>query len=97
MVVLLAVVIAQYVLWVLHKNRKWGWQIAFLIMVVVPTVLAFIDVGNIVVVTALSPFPLLTFFYCFVLRLFFGEWVVDASHVSNLLTQERDRPDKPDL
>ncbi|HEY9166744.1 MAG TPA: hypothetical protein VIS48_11340 [Candidatus Kryptonia bacterium] len=88
---ILAVTFAPYMLYVLYKNHNRGWIISFVVVVGIPTVLAFLSTGNVILDTGLHYLPLLMFYaYCFVLRLAVGEWISDASAVGELWTVHRD-------
>ncbi len=78
LLIVLAVLFAPYLLYVLYRNGKRGWILAFAIMVGIPTALAFVSTGNIVLDTGLHLLPLLTFYlYCYVLRFSTSEWISD--------------------
>jgi hypothetical protein len=87
--ILLAIVFAPYMLYVLYKNRKHGWLVAFAIMVGIPLPFAFLSTGSVIIDTGLHFLPLLTFyFYCYLLRFSVGEWISDASPIDELWTEE---------
>ncbi len=82
---LLAIVFTPFMLYVLHRNRKYGWIFSFAVLVGGPTILAFVPTGSIVLNTALHFLPLITFYlYCYVLRFSTSEWITDEGFVDEL-------------
>jgi hypothetical protein len=78
--IVLAVFFAPYLLFVLYKSGKWGWLLAFAIMVGIPLALLFVPTESTVLKTILLFLPLLSFyFYCYILRFSVGEWLSEAS------------------
>ncbi len=91
LLVVLAIAFGPYVIFVLYRNGKRGWLLAFGLVVGIPTVLAFIPVHDIVAQTALHFLPLLTFYsYCFLLRLTMSDWISDLSAAEGLWNRERE-------
>ncbi len=91
----LAIAITPYTLYVLYRNHKRGWLLFFAIMVGIPTVLAFMSTGNVILDTGLHFLPLLAFYaYCFLLRVAVDDWISEASPVTRLWVQEQEKGDK---
>lgn len=74
-----AVLLSPYILYVLVRQRRWGWVIGFLVTVGIPFILALVPQESITWSFVLDFIPLATFLlYSLVLRHALGEWLEEA-------------------
>ena len=73
-----AVIFTPFMLYVLYTEKKRGWLITFLVMILFPLALAVFtglssEVGKMILIITLALF----YFYCFLLRFTINDWVQD--------------------
>jgi len=74
--IIAAIFFTPYMLFALYKSNRWGWIVAFLILVILPFIITFIIglVSGYLLALTLIPFGLF-YFYCFMLRIVVGDWI----------------------
>ena len=71
-----AIIFAPFMLKVLYEERKWGWIIFFIVIVVLPLATVFIFLFKTNYFQAIGLIPLAFFYlYCFLLRLTIVDWL----------------------
>ena len=74
----LAIVFTPYILWVLATGKKYGWLVAYFMMIGLPIVLTIGFVGGSLFVPLIIALPLLMFYaYCWMLRIAVQSWISD--------------------
>ena len=75
LLIIAAILFTPFMLKVLFEERRYGWIIYFLIIVVIPLILSFLFVTGSTYKSVFQFIPLGTFyFYCFTLRLAIKDW-----------------------
>lgn len=83
-------VFTPYMLFVLFKEKKTGWLITFIIMIIVPFILGMIFYSPEAKSVLLSNVTLGTFFlYCFFLKMSTRDWVSDENARNELNRQRK--------
>lgn len=71
-----AIIFTPYMLKILYEERRIGWIIFFIIIVVMPLVIIYISFKGSIYLRVLELIPLATYyFYCFLLRITISDWL----------------------
>ncbi|NWG28940.1 MAG: hypothetical protein HXY48_10455 [Ignavibacteriaceae bacterium] len=63
-----AILFTPYILYVLYKERKYGWIVIFFLLVVLPYPIIYLIVGEYILLTAWLLLPVVPFYlYCFLI------------------------------
>jgi hypothetical protein len=98
LLMLAAVIFSPYMIYILAKNKKYGWVISFLIMVIIPLMAGFILISEPIWYLILTRTSLGMFYlYCVVLKFSTRDWVADESAKKELYKQRRLRKLEEDI
>ena len=78
--IIVATLFTTYILYVLIKEKRFGWLITFFIMVVLPLIIIYlVSRGSSFSVMAIILIPFsLFYFYCFLLRYALDDWIEEC-------------------
>jgi hypothetical protein len=77
-----AVIFIPIMLKILYQEKKIGWIVYFIVLVVIPTILIYLLNIDLLYKFILNALPLgLFFFYCFTLKLAVRRWVLDDKFI----------------
>ena len=78
--IIVATLFTTYILYVLIKEKRFGWLITFFIMVVLPLIIIYlVSRGSSFSVMAIILIPFsLFYFYCFLLRYSLDDWIEEC-------------------
>jgi hypothetical protein len=80
LLVIAAIIFTPYMLFVLFKEKRFGWITFFLILVILPMILLFLFFRHIDNFIYFFIIPLaFYYFYCFLLKMTVAEWVEEKS------------------
>lgn len=94
--IIAAALFITYILYVLIKEKRFGWLTAFFIMVVLPVIITYlISRGSSFSVMAIILIPFsLFYFYCFLLRYALDDWVEEYEGKIELEEQKENESKK---
>jgi predicted neutral ceramidase superfamily lipid hydrolase len=78
--IIVATLFTTYILYVLIKEKRFGWLITIFIMVVLPVIITyFVSKGSLFSVMAIILIPFSLFYlYCFLLRYALDDWIEEC-------------------
>lgn len=87
--------LTPYILYVLIKEKRFGWLSTYIILVILPAVitLPIIGIGNEVVIVMLvimAPF----YFFCFLIKFSVEEWIREYNWAQQLAEQRKEKEEK---
>jgi hypothetical protein len=84
-----AIIFTPFMMYVLFKEKKTGWLISFIIIVILPIILLLILSVQFEFAAALLTIPIVLFyFYCFLLRFAANEWVRELNFKNQYLHEK---------
>ena len=87
-----AILFAPYLLYVLFTEKRFGWIVSFIIIVLFPIIISFLlgiteEYFSIILIVTLALF----YFYCFVIRMSVREWIKEYNWAQQLEEQKREK------
>ncbi len=92
LVIIAAILFTPYMMYVLIKEKRYGWIVIFFFMVVLPyLIVLFINFDNILL-TAWLLLPIVLFYlYCFLLKYSVDNWMREYNWEQQLVEQRKER------
>jgi len=82
-------------LYVLNKERKYGWIALFFFMVVLPYPIIYLIIGDYVLLTAWLLLPIIPFYlYCFLIKFSVDDWLSKYNWEQQLAEQRKEADQK---
>ena len=87
-----AILFAPYLAYVLFTEKRFGWIVSFIIIVLCPIIISFLlgiteEYFSIILIVTLALF----YFYCFVIRMSVREWIKEYNWAQQLEEQKREK------
>ncbi len=90
-----AILFTPYMLYVLFKERKYGWIVIFFLMVVLPYPVIYLIIGEYILLTAWLLLPVIPFYlYCFLIKFSVDEWIREYNWEQQLAEQRKESEEK---
>ena len=90
-----AILFTPYMLYVLIKERKYGWIVIFFLMVVLPYPVIFLIIGEYILLTAWLLLPVIPFYlYCFLIKFSVDDWLREYNWEQQLIEQRKEWEEK---
>jgi len=90
-----AILFTPYMLYVLNKERKYGWIALFFFMVVLPYPVIYLIIGDYVLLTAWLLLPIIPFYlYCFLIKFSVDDWLSKYNWEQQLAEQRKEADQK---
>lgn len=78
LIILAAVLFTPFIIYVLIKERRWGWLIAFFFIAILPFIISYLVSYGSISFEAMMLVPFIFYyFYCFLIRLSVNQWIKD--------------------
>lgn len=85
-----AILFTPYLLYVLIKERKYGWIIMFFLLVLLPYPVLYLIIGEYILLPGWMLLPIISFyFYCFIIKFSVEDWLREYSWEQQLLQQRK--------
>lgn len=85
-----AILFTPYIIYVLIKEKKFGWIITFFVMIIIPLLLAHILFRDALFYEAIILIPLVSFyFYCYLIKYEVDRWLNEYYSHQELLQQKK--------
>ena len=90
-----AILFTPYMLYVLIKERKYGWIVIFFLMVVLPYPIIYLIIGEYILLTAWLLLPVIPFYlYCFLIKFSVDDWLREYNWEQQLVEQRKEWDEK---
>jgi hypothetical protein len=90
-----AILFTPYMIFVLIKERKFGWIIMFFLVVVLPYPILYLIVGDYILLPGWMLLPIIPFyFYCFIIKFSVEDWLREYTWEQQLIEQRRESEEK---
>jgi len=90
-----AILFTPYMLYVLIKERKYGWIVIFFSMVVLPYPVIYLIIGEYILLTAWLLLPVIPFYlYCFLIKFSVDDWLREYNWEQQLIEQRKEWEEK---
>jgi len=90
-----AILFTPYMLYVLIKERKYGWIVIFFLMVVLPYPVIYLIIGEYILLTAWLLLPVIPFYlYCFLIKFSVDDWLREYNWEQQLIEQRKEWEEK---
>jgi hypothetical protein len=90
-----AILFTPYMLFVLIKERKYGWIVIFFLMVVLPYPVIYVIIGEYILLTAWLLLPVISFYlYCFFIKFSIDDWLREYNWEQQLIVQRKEWEEK---
>ena len=90
-----AILFTPYMLYVLIKERKYGWIVIFFLMVVLPYPVIYLIIGEYILLTAWLLLPVIPFYlYCFLIKFSVDDWLREYNWEQQLVEQRKEWDEK---
>ena len=86
-------IFTPYILYVLFKEKRYGWIITYFVIVIVPGVLAITVLGfayGFIIFIPFAPF----YFFCFLIKFSVDDWIREYNWSQELLEQRKEQEEK---
>jgi len=86
-------IFTPYILYVLFKEKRFGWIAAYIIMVIIPGVIAITVLGyayGLIILILFAPF----YFFCFLIKFSVDEWIREYNWEQQLIEQRKEWEEK---
>ncbi len=94
-IIIAAIIFTPYMLYVLVKERKYGWIIMFFLVVVLPYPVLYLIIGDYILLPAWMLLPIIPFyFYCFIIKFSVEDWLREYTWEQQLVEQRREGEEK---
>jgi len=94
-IIFAAILFTPYMLYVLIKERKFGWIIIFFFMVVLPYPVLYLIIGDYILLPAWLLLPVIPFYlYCFLIKFSVDEWLREYNWEQQLIEQRKEWEEK---
>ena len=90
-----AILFTPYMLYVLIKERKYGWIVIFFLMVVLPYPVIYLIIGEYILLTAWLLLPVIPFYlFCFLIKFSVDDWLREYNWEQQLIEQRKEWEEK---
>jgi hypothetical protein len=90
-----AVLFTPFILYVLIKEKKYGWIIFYFVLIILPLLLGYMIFKDTLAFEAALLFPLGFFYlYCYIIKFQVDKWITDYNWHSTRLEQIRDKEER---
>jgi predicted neutral ceramidase superfamily lipid hydrolase len=90
-----AILFTPYMLYVLIKEKKYGWIVIFFLMVVLPYPIIYLIIGEYILLTAWLLLPVIPFYlYCFLIKFSVDDWLREYNWEQQLIEQRKEWEEK---
>ena len=90
-----AILFTPYILYVLFKEKKYGWIVIFFLMVVLPYPVIYLIIGEYILLTAWLLLPVIPFYlYCFLIKFSVDDWLREYNWEQQLIEQRKEWEEK---
>lgn len=94
-IVIAAILFTPYMIYVLIKEKKYGWIIFFFLLVVLPYPVTYLIIGDYILLPAWLLLPIIPFyFYCFLIKYSVSQWLNEFNAEQQLAEQKKEREKK---
>ena len=94
-IIVAAILFTPYMLYVLIKERKYGWIVIFFLMVVLPYPVIYLIIGEYILLTAWLLLPVIPFYlYCFLIKFSVDDWLREYNWEQQLIVQRKEWEEK---
>ena len=95
LIVIAAILFTPYMLFVLFKEKKYGWITFFFLLVVLPYPVTFLIIGDYILLPAWLLLPIIPFYlYCFLIKYSVSEWLKEYNAEKHLAELRKEREEK---
>jgi len=90
-----AILFTPYMIYVLIKEKKYGWIAIFFFMVVLPYPILYLILGDYILMPAWMLLPVIPFyFYCFIIKFSVDDWLSEYSAEQQFILQKKEQGEK---
>jgi len=90
-IIIAAILFTPYMLYVLIKERKYGWIAIFFFMVVLPYPVVYLIIGDYIFLSAWLLLPIIPFYlYCFLVKFSVDEWLREYNWEQQIIEQRKE-------
>ena len=94
-VIVTAILFTPYMIYVLIKERRYGWIAIFFFMVVFPYPVLYLILGDYILLPAWMLLPVIPFYlYCFLIKYSVDDWLREYSSEQQLIKQRKEWEEK---
>jgi hypothetical protein len=94
-IIIAAILFTPYMLYVLIKERKYGWIVMFFLVVVLPYPVLYFIIGDYILLPGWMLLPIISFyFYCFIIKFSVEDWLREYSWEQQLIQQKKDEEER---
>ena len=94
-IIIAAILFTPYMLYVLIKERKYGWIVMFFLVVVLPYPVLYLIIGDYILLPGWMLLPIIPFyFYCFIIKFSVEDWLREYSWEQQLIEQRKEWEEK---
>ncbi|HSW55121.1 MAG TPA: hypothetical protein VLH59_08530 [Ignavibacteriaceae bacterium] len=94
-IIIAAILFTPYMLYVLIKERKYGWIVMFFLVVVLPYPVLYFIIGDYILLPGWMLLPIIPFyFYCFIIKFSVEDWLREYSWEQKLIEQRKESEEK---
>lgn len=94
-IIIAAILFTPYMLYVLFKERKYGWIVMFFLVVVLPYPILYLIIGDYILLSGWMLLPIIPFyFYCFIIKFSVEDWLREYSWEQKLIEQRKEWEEK---
>lgn len=94
-IIIAAILFTPYMIYVLVKERKYGWIILFFLVVVLPYPVLYLIIGNYILLPGWMLLPIIPFyFYCFIIKFSVEDWLREYRAEQQLIQQRREEEEQ---
>jgi hypothetical protein len=86
-------IFTPYILYVLFKEKRFGWIITYFVMVIIPGVIAITVLGfayGLIILILFAPF----YFFCFLIKFSVDEWIREYNWEQQLIQQRNEEEER---
>jgi hypothetical protein len=90
-IIIVAILFTPYMIYVLIKERKYGWIAIFFFMVVLPYPVLYKIIGDYILLSGWMLLPIIPFYlYCFLIKFSVDDWLREYSAEQQLMEQRNE-------
>lgn len=90
-IIIAAILFTPYMIYVLIKERKYGWITIFFFMVVLPYLIYYLIIGDYILLSGWMLLPIIPFYlYCFLIKFSVDDWLREYSAEQQLMEQRNE-------
>jgi hypothetical protein len=94
-IIIAATLFTPYMIYVLFKERKYGWIILFFLVIVMPYPVLYLIIGDYILLPGWMLLPIIPFyFYCFIIKFSVEDWLREYTWEQQLVEQRRESEEK---